>query len=206
MLRQQISRCRLDRPAPVYVKLAVGTSLGYRRNQTDGSWVLRATKPKGGYWTRNIGLADDYREADGVETLTFWQAQGRARELAGADTEARPESAPATVAQALDAYQADLKINGGDAGNACRVRRHLAARLLALPVASLRVGDLRKWRDRLAEGGGLEPSTVNRILTAFKAALNLAAKTDERITNKPRLGGGSRSPAQRRGSAQRDPR
>jgi hypothetical protein len=168
---------------PVYVKLAVGTSLGYRRNQTDGSWVLRATKPKGGYWTRNIGLADDYREADGVETLTFWQAQERARELAGADTEARTESAPATVAQALDAYQADLKINGGDAGNARRVRRHLPARLLALPVASLRVGGLRKWRDRLAENGGLEPSTVNRILTAFKAALNLAAKTDERITN-----------------------
>ena len=64
---------------PVYVKLAVGTSLGYRRNQTDGSWVLRATKPKGGYWTRNIGLADDYRESDGVEILTFWQAQDQVR-------------------------------------------------------------------------------------------------------------------------------
>ena len=56
---------------PVFVKLAVGVFLGYRRNHTDGSWVLRATKPDGRYRTEGIGLADDYREADGSAVLTF---------------------------------------------------------------------------------------------------------------------------------------
>ena len=40
--------------------IAPGVGLGYRRNRAGpGAWVLRLADGKGGYETRNIGLADD---------------------------------------------------------------------------------------------------------------------------------------------------
>src|ERR1700682_5812720 len=78
---------------------------------------------------------------------------------------------PATVAQALDGYEADLKTRGGDIGNVTRVRMHLPSRLLDKAVALLVSRELRKWRDSLA--GQLTAATVNRTTTGLKAALNL---------------------------------
>jgi integrase len=87
-----------------------------------------------------------------------------------------------SLAEALDDYSADLKIRNGDLGNATRVRVHLPERLLRLPVAGLRSRDLAKWRDGLTRD--LAPASVNRTMAALKAALNLAAKKDERIQNR----------------------
>ena len=42
--------------------------------------------------------------------------------------------------------------------------------------------DLRRWRDSLAKS--LAPATVNRTATALKAALNLVAEHDQRISNR----------------------
>ena len=167
---------------PVFVKLAIGIFLGYRRNHTDGSWVVRGPAAKGHYWTKLFATADDYREADGDEVLTFWQAQERARELARAEDGEPAGTAPTSLAEALDDYEADLKIRNGDLGNAARVRVHLPERLLRLAVAGLRPRDLTKWRDGLTRD--LTPASVNRTLGALKAALNLAAKQDERIQNR----------------------
>ena len=63
------------------------------------------------YWTDTIALADDHEPADGATVLTFWQAQDKARVLvrgedAGGDR-------PATVADALDAYERDLVTRDG---------------------------------------------------------------------------------------------
>ena len=74
---------------------------------------------------------------------------------------------------ALDSYEADLKVRSGDTGNVGRVRCHVPDRLLDKPVASLTSHDLRKWRDGLL--AMLAPATVNRTCAAFKAALNLIA-------------------------------
>jgi integrase len=49
-------------------------------------------------------------------------------------------------------------------------------------VAALTVRDLRGWRDGLA--ARLKPATVNRTSTVFKAALNLAAESDARISTR----------------------
>ncbi len=168
---------------PIFVKIASGVGLGYRRNRTAGTWVARVANGKGANWTKAIGNADDFDEADGNQVLDFWQAQEKARTLGRADHagEAGP-SKPATVAQALDSYGADLKTRGGDAGNVNRVRMHLPARLLDKAVALLTSRELRRWRDSLA--GQLAAATVNRTATGLKAALNLAAEHDERIANR----------------------
>ena len=64
-----------------------------------------------------------------------------------------------------------------------RVRRHLTPTLAAKPVALLTMNDLRHWRDGLVSKG-VAPATINRTRAGLRAALELAASLDERITNR----------------------
>lgn len=168
---------------PIFVKIAPRVGLGYRRNQSSGAWVVRVADGKGGNWTKAIGFADDYDEADGTSVFDFWQAQDRARAVGrlssvgdGAQTKI------ATVDQALTRYQRDLETRGGDIGNVARVRSHLTETLSNRTVALLSKSELRAWRDALADD--LAAASVNRTATVLKAALNLAADHDERIPSR----------------------
>jgi integrase len=138
---------------------------------------------KGGNWTKAIGNADDFEEADGSNILDFWQAQDRARAMAriGRDGDG-DDGKPVTVNRALDRYESDLKTRGGDIANVARVRAHLRETLANKRVALLSARDLRNWRDGLAKH--LAPATVNRTAGALKAALNLVADHDERIMSR----------------------
>jgi hypothetical protein len=199
---------RLKRPIakkPEFVKIGPGISLGYRRNATAGTWVARIADGQGGNWTKAIGHADDYADADGSTVLDYWQAQDRARAAGRADKETLPiEDKPTTLRAALDQYEADLKTRGGDTGNVIRVRTHVSEKLMVKHVAALSLNELRAWRDGLtskakrkppeAVPGGtaknptparpLAPAGINRVCTAMKAALNLAADRDGRITSR----------------------
>jgi hypothetical protein len=180
-LESRTARLRLPiHTDPVFVRLRVGVFLGYRRNKLDGNWVVRAGKP---YRTKNLGaVADDYHKENGRDVLDYWRAQERALKMASHNDETAAEDASQTVAQALDAYEASLKKNRRDPGNASRVRPHLPRPMLASPVATLGAGKLREWHDSLTET--VAPATVKRIANAFRAALNLAADKDERIENR----------------------
>jgi hypothetical protein len=46
---------------PVFAKIGPGLGLGYRRNATTGTWVVRAADGQGGNSTKAIGTADDVR-------------------------------------------------------------------------------------------------------------------------------------------------
>jgi len=41
------------------VRIAPGISLGYRRNATAGTWVVRVASGDGNAWTKRVGTADD---------------------------------------------------------------------------------------------------------------------------------------------------
>ena len=166
---------------PIFLRIAPGVGLGYRRNRTAGTWVARVADGRGANWTKGIGSADDFDEADGAVILDFWQAQEKARTI-GRDDPGAGSSKPLTVAQALDAYEADLKTRGGDASNVSRVRGHLSQIFLDRVVALLASRELRRWRDGLAKS--LAPATVNRTGTVLKAAFNLVAEHDQRISNR----------------------
>jgi integrase len=165
---------------PTFVRVAKGLGLGYRRNKSGGVWVMRVADGKRSSWVRTIGAADDFADADGNDVLTFWQAQDKARSLARADRGGTAE--PVTVAQALAAYEADLKIRGGDAGNVTRIRAHMTNGLASKLLTLLTPRELRAFRDELIER--MSPASVNRTCVALKAALNLAAQQDERIISR----------------------
>jgi hypothetical protein len=76
-----------------------GISLGYRRCQGPGRWVVRKADGAGGAWIKNVGLADDHEPADGEHVLDYWQAQERARRIArGQDGDS---SRPVTMLPAI---------------------------------------------------------------------------------------------------------
>jgi integrase len=88
-----------------------------------------------------------------------------------------------TVADALAAYERDLTTRGADPANAQRARKHLTATLASKPVMLLSTQDLRHWRDGLV-AKGVEPATINRTRAGLRAAFELAATLDPRITNR----------------------
>jgi integrase len=173
--------------------LARGIKLNYRRNaKGPGTWVVRVANSlipsaasaatKSPYWTKGVGLADDYDKADGVDILNYGQAQDRAKELArGGD--AANTGKPSTVDEAIARYEQDLTSRGASPDNARRVRYHMTTALAARPVALLSVDDLRAWRDSLT-AKGLSPGTVNRTRIGLRAALEFAAASDRRIQNR----------------------
>ena len=97
---------------PIFVRIGPGIAVGYRRNQTAGTWVVRVADGRGRHWTKRIADADDFENADGA-TLDFWQAQDRARVIArggkgGDDAVGKLVS----VEQAVDRYEAELRARG----------------------------------------------------------------------------------------------
>jgi integrase len=168
------------RGKPYWVRIARGIKLGYRRGP--GTWSVRVADGHGKDWIRKFAEADDHDDADGERILTYWQAQDAAKVLARGN-DAAGDNKPITVAEALDAYEKDLIANEADPHNAKRARRYLTSTLLSKPVALLNATELKKWRDGLL-AQGLAPATVNRTKIGLHAALELAAKTDPRISSR----------------------
>jgi integrase len=162
-----------------FTSISAGIQLGYRRCRGAGRWVVKVADGHGSYWTKRVAYADDHEDADGEHILSWWQAQDKARALArGKDAGGRP----ATVAEALTDYERDLIARSASPANARRVHTLLSPTMLAKPVALLTARELKHVRDGLLAKGA-QPASVNRDLKGLKAALNLAAAHDERITN-----------------------
>jgi integrase len=160
--------------------LARGIALMYRRNKTNGTWVLKASNGHGAYWTKAFALADDFEDADAKTVLTFYQAQDEAKKLARGDDDL--DNKPITVDGALKAYRRDLEARGANPYNADWPRLHLTNVLQSKPVALLTATELKKWRDGLL--GTMAPSTINRLCGCLCAALEQAAQHDKRIQNR----------------------
>jgi integrase len=175
-LRLKIRRRPFSGPS-----LARGILLMYRRNKTNGTWVLKVSDGRGAYWTKAFALADDFEDADGKNVLTFHQAQDQAKKLARGD-DGSGDGAPITVDGALVSYKTDLTARGANPYNAEWPRVHLTNALLSKPAALLVATELKKWRDGLLST--MAPSTINRLCGCLCAALEQAAQHDKRIQNR----------------------
>ena len=162
---------------PTWVRIGDGLSLGYRRNQTAGTWVARLADGRGGYVTKAIGTADDYEDANAKDVLDYWQAGDAARRLGRGDTQAPVPIL--SISDALSRYADDLATRGGDKVNVSRIKKHLPASLGKRPIALLTADELRRWRDGLAQK--IAPASVNRTCRGMKAALNAAADQDKAL-------------------------
>ncbi len=172
------------RKRPHFTEIRKGLALGYRRNQGAGTWIVRAADGKGKNWMKAFATADDFETANADTVMTYDQARERAITLArGNVASSADHKRPITVEFAIDAYQADLIARGQSEQNATSVRFHLKdTALFKLPVALLEKSQLAGIRNGMV-ASGMKPSSADRVGKSFKAAMNLAASHDVRITN-----------------------
>jgi integrase len=165
--------------------VAPGVSLGYRRNQGAGAWIVRGADGKGGNWTKRFADADDIDASNQTTVLNYGEALAEARRLAGvgATSASDNDGHPITVFEAIDNYETDLIIRGANKANATAIRCHMSAKLGAKPVALTTETDFRDWRNNIILKQGVKTSTADRVSRSLKAALTLAARGDKRITN-----------------------
>ena len=173
-------------------------ALAYRRAE-DGYGTWQARVWDGRYNYRNLGRADDHMEANGIDVLDFYQAQGKARVVFETITKGRPHSAPITVADAAKHYltwYTEQRKAVRETEHTLRV--HILSRLGDKLVSELTALQIRTWLERLAatparvrtsafakKQGYRKPpqtaeqkrarrATANRILSILKALLNKA--------------------------------
>jgi integrase len=168
------------RKKPYWQTLTPGIALGYRCNEGPGTWSVRCYD-KGSEWTRRLALANDFEPPDGERVLSYWQAVDAARAMVR-DVTGRGGGRPLTVAEALERYARDLRARGANTYNADHPRLHLPQWLADRLVSALTADELIQWRDGLL-AAGMIPATFNRMRKGLRAALNLAAERDPRITN-----------------------
>jgi hypothetical protein len=167
-----------------FAEIRKGLALGYRRNQGPGAWIVRAADGKGKNWMEGFAIADDFEVANGDTVMTHDQARERAITLArGNVASSADHKRPITVEGAIKAYQDDLIARGQSEQNATSIRFHLKdTPLFKLPVALLEKSQLAGIRNGMV-ASGMKPSSADRVGKSFKAAMNLAASHDPRITN-----------------------
>ena len=157
-----------------------GIALGYRRN--GGRFLVRSLYQPGRGLDQAIALADDLEPADGKHVLTYWQAsmwRGRWRAVNPAPMMRTARSQSAKRSTAISATR---KPRCRYAERQSRAQAS-SPTLAAKPVALLTMNDLRHWRDGLVSKG-VAPATFNRTRAGLRAALELAASLDDRITNR----------------------
>ena len=166
---------------PVWQRIAPGISLGYRRNNTAGTWVLRVPNGRGGFATSAIGNADDFDEANGGQFLDFWQAQTKAKLVARKGQEL---AEPLTVRVAAETYLKWLTTKNPRtaADTRGRLEKHFLPKFEKKLVASLTKTMIDGWLSGLVvtsddkEKVRKSKDTANRVLTMVKALLNHAVK------------------------------
>ena len=198
------------RREPYWRSLQEGRAVGYRRlaGGKAGTWIARHYNASAERARRHqaLGSADDLLDADGADTLTFGQAQEKARawfaELGRRDGRI---TARITVAEAVTHYLDDYRARGGKALRYLEItfNAHILPQLGERRVAELSTGTIRAWLRSLAEAPArlrttkkatkqrtrsvatddadrnrARRATANGILTMLKAALNLAYRED----------------------------
>jgi integrase len=178
-LESRSARLKLPkRGKPFWTRISRGLSLGYRRIETAGPWIVRKATGDGGNWIKNFAHADDFEESNGDSVLSFFEAQSIARTIA---RDGETSGGLITVSVAIDRYRDDLRGRGAREYNASLARIHLPPALLSKPVSLLTTRDLRTFRDNLLKGR--TKASANRVIAPLSAALQLAASLDARITN-----------------------
>lgn len=164
-LENRTNRLKLEpRKEPYWSPLAPGQILGYYRpnSKAAGSWVAKWRNPESGDRRKEtLGVADDYEDADGRDTLSWSHAQERARgwfkdcqrkARLASDGEVPPEG-DFTVKQAMEDYLTEQKRLGKkglpQASHASGA--HIVPVLGDLEVAQLSRSRLEKWLGALAE-------------------------------------------------------
>jgi integrase len=200
-LASRSARERLKgRGKPYWRAIDAGLHIGYRKPlRGAGRWVVRLYDGNQTYRTVTIAAADDISDANGVDVLSFEQAQREAR--LRRDNRAHDsvgKGRTITVAVALDRYTQALAGRGRDtADTRYRIKAMILPALGNIELSQLTTERIRHWIDEMVnkpprlrtargktqryrkpekgdEALRRRRNTVNRIVAILKAALSNA--------------------------------
>ena len=134
------------RREPYFMVLERGLSLGYRKTSEGGSWLVRRYDPASKrHGESRLATADDSRDADGHEVLSFAQAQRKAL-LEALHIAERASGKHYTVADSVSEYLDYLSAHGKSAGDAAvKLRAYVLPQLGGRQLASLKPSDFDAW-------------------------------------------------------------
>src|SRR4051794_34963705 len=190
------------RRKPYFRAIAQGLHLGYRRNKSgNGTWVARRYLGAERYETDVVAQADDYRDGNGIDVLTFADAQRAAArwhdERLRAELGIPDPGKVYIVADACADYLAWYREHR-KAWTATKsaLELHILPELGRLDAGKLTSRRIRDWHEALAasprqtraktkrqapgaatrdaDAARARRATANRVLTILKAALNHA--------------------------------
>ncbi|CDK97854.1 Integrase family protein [Magnetospirillum gryphiswaldense MSR-1 v2] len=196
---------------PFWRVIDQGCHLGYRKGIRGGVWRARYLVTQGKYAETVLGKADDVQDADGLEILSFSQAQEAARSWFSLQVRKQAglpvtESKGFTVSDVLDLYLAwFLQHRKSYVTLKNAVEAHVRPALGNIEISALTPQKVRTFHEQIAQAPprrrgwdkqktqqtttpmSLEQkrqrrSTANRVLTTLKAALN-HAYTEGRISS-----------------------
>lgn len=202
-LQSRAARTALkSRNQPYWANIGKGLYLGYRKGPKAGSWYWRTYTGKRRYHQALIARADDHLDADGVHTLTYYQAAEAARKASGDFERAGAPGASLTVEQAAKRYLTWFREHRKAVRETeLTIEKHILPRFGETLVSALKTRDIRDWHSKLAAAPARKRTkigarqqfrakaktadekrarraTANRILTVFKAVLNRAFHDD----------------------------
>jgi integrase len=205
-LESRTSRQPLEnRNAPYWMRVSAGLAVGYRKGKRGGSWLVKLyDKETSKRFQHRLAIADDILDANGIDILSFDQAQEKARKwrekkrrlLDGIEEE---QNATFAVRDAIELYLADYQVRSGKALGSMEsnINAHILPALGNIEVSRLTRRRIKDWHRGLAESPARlrtklgdkqqyreltnDPEffrkrkcTANKILTILKAALNHA--------------------------------
>src|SRR5262249_46690970 len=150
------ARLKLSKGKRHSARVGEGVILKYRRTEAGfGTWSAKIALAGGTYALKVLGSADDTQEANGVDVLTFFQAQDKARALAHASkVDAGVLGAgPLTLRQAIERYADNRESRKHAAADRDRLLTRLSEKLLSTAVPDLTKTALERWHRGLVEEG-----------------------------------------------------
>lgn len=190
-LQNRTNRLQLDERKFHWRGISQGLAIGYRRGKSGASWYVRTATGKGNYVSEVLGNADDYQDANGIDVLSFDQAQAKAREVADEIAKRKAgQRGPYTVDMALDDYLEWFKAERRSyAKTDSVIKKSIRPKLGDKELSALTPETIRRWRDGLvkhddeAEVLRKRRASANRVLTILKAALNHAWRSGKIATD-----------------------
>ncbi|MDG4904550.1 MULTISPECIES: tyrosine-type recombinase/integrase [unclassified Mesorhizobium] len=180
------------RKKPYCRSLGPTVAIGYQRKQRGGVWQAIESLGNKRYRVEQIGIADDFLNADGVNVFDYDQAKSavlakisswHAEEIASAEGPAPTvRSAVENYIEVQAARERAVAGKGRLRGDArLRLSRHVLSDALSdVALHDLKEAHFDQWRNR--RSSDLSVSTVRRVVNDLKAALNAAA-----VKNRSRL-------------------
>lgn len=190
------TRSSLDRRHnPYWREIIPGLSIGYRKGERKGSragvWYGRKYLDEGKYQKWRLGIADDIVDSDGVEVLTFTEADAKVR-LGPSGTAGGKVD---TVNDVMTYYMKRQEAESRSAKTTqYAVDRYITPTIGKKRLVKLTIDNITEWRNDLAKPKKesrkkkktgqhsarellrRRQASANRVLTILKAALNYAER------------------------------